>query len=122
MSEAIASADGEVRQGVRGWFARAHVLRVEVALVLALYLLYQVCRGFVDHDQGLALRHADAVVELERRLGIFLEGSVQDAVAALPGLDWLLAHAYVSLTRRGTGRGSRSLPVGCVNFGSGSLT
>ena len=95
MSAAAASVSREGR--LRGWLARAHSLPVEVGLVLAFYVLYEASRGLISNEYGLALQHAEDVAALERRLGIFIEGDVQDAVARLPGLEWLLAHAYVSL-------------------------
>jgi hypothetical protein len=95
MSATAASVAGEGR--LRGWLAGAHSLPVEIGLVLAFYALYEASRGLIGNDYRLALRHAEDVAALERRLGIFIEGDVQDAVALLPGLDWLLAHAYVSL-------------------------
>ncbi len=70
---------------------------VEVALVGALYLGSELSRGFAVGGAGLAERHADAVVSIERSLHVFHEGAVQDAVRGVTGLPTLLGYAYLTL-------------------------
>jgi hypothetical protein len=77
--------------------ARRHSLRVELAMVLGLYAVYEATRGLVAGDANVALRHTQDVVSLERSLHIFDEGSVQRAVLAVPWLMGTLAFAYLAL-------------------------
>jgi hypothetical protein len=82
---------------VRAWLSLRHSLRGEVAVVLALYGLYELARGLVVGDTGEADRHARQVVALERSLHLFVEGNVQRAAHALPGFTGLLGAAYLTL-------------------------
>ena len=68
------------------WFSRRHNLVAEAAVVVGLYALYELSRGLVANDPPVAEHHARMVVSLERSLHIFVEGHVQNAADALPGL------------------------------------
>jgi hypothetical protein len=59
---------------------------VEVAGVLALYLVYELTRGLGAGDAGAAYRHALEVAALERRLHVLVEADVQRRAGELPGL------------------------------------
>jgi hypothetical protein len=70
---------------------------LEVILVAALYLASELSRGIASGGAELAERHADTVVDLERSLHVFEEGSVQDLAHRIFGLPTLLGYAYVSM-------------------------
>jgi hypothetical protein len=82
---------------LRRWLSARHSLGLEAALVLTLYGAYELARGLVVGNIGEADRHADQLVALERSLHLFVEGKVQRAVDALPGLAGLLGVAYLTL-------------------------
>jgi hypothetical protein len=69
---------------------------IEVAGVLALYLVYELSRGFVIGEVHVAYRHAQDIVDLESRLHLFVEGRIQHRFAAIPGLLSGLSFFYVS--------------------------
>ena len=81
----------------RGWLAVRHSLRVEAAVVVGLYAAYETCRGLVAGDGHVAVRHARAVVGLERTLNVFGELRVQEAARSVPGLVGVLGLAYLTL-------------------------
>ncbi len=83
--------------GAARWLARPHSIRVEVASILVLYVLYEAGRGLVAGSVGIALRHADEIADLERQAHVFWEASVQRAVLHLPALVGFLNVAYMSL-------------------------
>jgi membrane-associated phospholipid phosphatase len=80
---------------------RNHLV-VEVLVVLGLYGAYQLSRGFANDSASLALDHANEIVSLERRLQLFHEGTLQDAVMRLPGMIDAFGLAYMSLHLGGT--------------------
>jgi cytochrome bd-type quinol oxidase subunit 2 len=82
---------------VRGWLATRHRLRVEVALVLGLYAVYEAARGVGGGDRGVAMRHARDIVSLERTLHAFHEAEVQHAAQRVGGLVSTLGIAYLTL-------------------------
>jgi PAP2 superfamily len=82
---------------LRGWLSVRHSLGLEAALVLTLYGVYELARGLVVGNTKKADRHADQLVALERSLHFFVEGKVQLAADALPGLAGLLGVAYLTL-------------------------
>jgi PAP2 superfamily len=90
---AAASTTGRLRR----WLSVRHSLGLEAALVVALYGVYELARGLVVGDTKEADRHADQLVALERSLHLFVEGKVQHAADALPGLAGLLDVAYLTL-------------------------
>jgi len=81
----------------RGWLSRRHSLPIELATILGLYAVYEATRGLVAGDAPVALRHAQEIVSLERSLHIFVEGPVQHAAQAVPGLMGTLGFAYLTL-------------------------
>jgi PAP2 superfamily len=87
----------------RGCLSRRHSLLFEALAVVGFYALYEGSRGVVAGDAGTAGRHADQVIGLERRLDAFVEGDVQDAVHALPGLGGTLGFLYLALHLTVTG-------------------
>jgi PAP2 superfamily len=78
------------------WLARRHSLPIELAMVLGLYAGYEATRGLVAGDAHVAVRHAQDVVSFERSLHIFVEGPVQHAMLAVPGLIGTLGFAYLT--------------------------
>jgi hypothetical protein len=70
---------------------------VEIGLIAALYWASELSRGLAGGGAEAAQQHAADVVSLERRLHIFGEGAVQDAVHRVAGLPSLLGYAYLGL-------------------------
>jgi PAP2 superfamily len=93
MTTAPASTAGRLRP----WLSVRHSLGLEAALVVSLYGVYELARGLVVGNAREADRHADQLVALERSLHLFVEGNVQNAADALPGLVGLLGVAYLTL-------------------------
>jgi hypothetical protein len=93
MIAAAAATTGRLRR----WLSVRHSLGLEAALVVALYGVYELARGLVVGDTKEADRHADQLVALERSLHLVVEGKVQHAADALPGLAGLLGVAYLTL-------------------------
>ncbi len=60
-------------------------------------------QGLVAGDQRVALHHAQDVISLERSLHLFVEGPVQHAALAIPGLIGTLDFAYLTLHLSVTG-------------------
>jgi PAP2 superfamily len=87
---------------LRSWLSVRHSLRAEAVVVLALYGLYEVARGLAVGDSDDAVRNARALVALERSLHVFVEGRMQDAAHALPGLVDVLNVSYLTLHLVGT--------------------
>jgi hypothetical protein len=85
------------------WLCRRHNLAAEAALVVALYALYETSRGLVAQDPPEAEQHARLIVSLERSLHVFVEGRVQSAAHALPGLIGALGFFYLTLHLAVTG-------------------
>jgi hypothetical protein len=85
------------------WFSRRHNLVAEAAVVVGLYALYELSRGLVANDPPVAEHHARMVVSLERSLHVFVEGRVQNAADALPGLIGALGFFYLTLHLAVTG-------------------
>ncbi len=59
----------------------------ETALVLAAFFVYHLVRGATEGDVASALRHARAIEDIERSLGLFVEPTFQ---AAVVGERWLV--------------------------------
>ena len=89
--------------GLRDWLSTRHSPPIELALILGLYAAYEGTRGLVAGDEQIALRHARDVVSLERSLHLFVEGPVQHAALAIPGLIGTLGFAYLTLHLSVTG-------------------
>jgi hypothetical protein len=77
--------------------AMPHHGAVEALGLVALYGVYELTRGLVDGSWAVAYRNAAAIVELEDRLGLFVEADVQRIAHALPGLPPILGVAYMTL-------------------------
>jgi cytochrome bd-type quinol oxidase subunit 2 len=82
---------------LRDWLSTGHSLPIELALIFGLYAAYEATRGLVAGDERVALRHARDVISLERSLHIFVEGPIQHAALAVPGLIGTLGFAYLTL-------------------------
>jgi PAP2 superfamily len=93
MTGAAASTTGRLRR----WLSVRHSLGLEAALVVTLYGGYELARGLVVGNTKEADRHAGQLVALERSLHLFVEGKVQHAADALPGLAGLLGVSYLTL-------------------------
>jgi PAP2 superfamily len=86
-----------------GRVAGRHSLGVEAIGVLTLYGLYEATRGLIAGDRAAAVRHAHDIASLERSLHVFVEGRVQAAAGALPGLIGALGLLYLTLHLAVTG-------------------
>lgn len=93
----MTAAAGATTGRLRGWLSVRHSLVLEAALVVALFGVYELARGLVVGNTKEADRHAEQLVALERSLHLFVEGKVQHAADALPGLAGLLGVAYLTL-------------------------
>ena len=82
--------------------ARPHSGRVELALLAALYGVYELVRGFGGEDWAAARAHTADILALEQRLGVFMERDVQEALSALAGAPAVLGFLYVVLHFGGT--------------------
>lgn len=100
---AVVHGAGRALASGRGWLSTRHSLAIELVVVLGLYAAYEVTRGLVAGDAHVALRHAHDIVSLERSLHVFVEGHVQHAAQAVPGLMGTLGFAYLMLHLTVTG-------------------
>lgn len=69
--------------------------RIEVLLFLGMLAVYQLSRAVVIGDPTDAMRHAFKVINLEKTVGIFFEGSVQRAVLDNLHLTQALNQFYI---------------------------
>lgn len=97
-----ASTPARAAGRVRSWLSVRHSLRAEAVVVVALYGVYELARGLVAGSADEAVRHAHVLVAIERWLHVFVEGRVQDAAQALPGVIDLLGISYLTLHLGGT--------------------
>jgi hypothetical protein len=88
---------------VTRWLAVRHSMRTELVLVLGLYALYEATRGLVAGSRGLAIRHAEDVVSIERSLHFYVEASVQRSAGHVSGLASTFGVAYLTLHLAVTG-------------------
>jgi hypothetical protein len=88
---------------LRDRLSTRHSLPIELAFILGLYAVYEGTRGLVAGDERVALSHARDVISLERSLHIFVEGPIQHAALAVPGLIGTLGVAYLTLHLSVTG-------------------
>lgn len=102
MTSAAASMPARTAGWLRSWLSVRHSLPAEAVVVLALYGAYEVARGLVAGESGEAVRHARDLVALERSLHLFVEGRLQEAAHAFPGLIDLLSVSYLTLHLAGT--------------------
>jgi hypothetical protein len=82
---------------------RTHSGIAELGVVAALYMVYEIVRGFGSTSLTAARSHTADIVALERHLGIFVERAVQHGVESLPAVPMLLGFAYMSLHFGATG-------------------
>jgi hypothetical protein len=67
----------------------------QVAVLAAAAAAYFLVRGATEAAYGEALRHAHALVDLERALGIYVEPALQDALAGSPRVRAVLNAVYI---------------------------
>lgn len=79
-----------------------HSAGVEIAVLTALYAVYEVVRGVRHASARPAVAHALDIVSLERGLHVYVEGGVQHALEHVTGLLTALAFAYPLLHVVGT--------------------
>jgi PAP2 superfamily protein len=82
---------------MRAWLSERHPLAVEAAAIVALYAVYETARGLVAGDEQGAVAHARSLASLERSLHVFVEGDIQHALGAVPGLVGTLGVLYLTL-------------------------
>lgn len=91
------------RRATTGWLADRHPPRVEAALILGFYALYEASRGVVAGGRDAAVDHARTVASLERTLHAFGEPRIQALVGDVPGTLRVLGLAYLTLHLATTG-------------------
>lgn len=69
--------------------------RSEVLLFLAAYLIYVLARWLTVADFPTADRNAQAIIDLERQLGVAVERPVQEGLDGTP-LMWALSNVYLA--------------------------
>jgi membrane-associated phospholipid phosphatase len=69
--------------------------RNQLLLFAAAYVVYNVARWIFAGDLSQAREHARSIVELERSVGMAVEGSVQQALDS-GALTWLLSNVYLA--------------------------
>jgi hypothetical protein len=92
----FASAPPPFREEVAG------LPRKEIAALALLYAVYELVRGIRSVDLAMATEHAEEIVRLERRVGIFSERAVQQFCEGIPLLAHTLAVLYPALHVLGT--------------------
>ena len=80
---------------VRSAASRRQTGVAELGIVIVLYALYEVLRGFGDASLSVARDHASDIVALERVFNVFIEEAIQDWAAGVPGLPSFLGLFYV---------------------------
>lgn len=86
-----------IAAGVRRWLSVRHSLAVEAGTVLGLYATYETARALVTGERNIAVRHAQAIALLERKLHLFVEPSLQQAARKVPDLLTVFGGAYLTL-------------------------
>lgn len=82
--------------------SRTYGGRIEIAAAVALYAVYEVVRGVGGEDWARARLNTDAIVALERQLGVYWEHGIQAAALAIPGFGSILGFLYLALHLVGT--------------------
>jgi hypothetical protein len=67
--------------------------RLQFGIFLAAYLVYSAARYIGDLSTAQA--HAEWIVDLERKLGVYTESGVQNALSGTPAI-WILNHLYLA--------------------------
>jgi hypothetical protein len=91
------------RTTAAAWLARRQRLRVELALVVALYVVYDTSRGVVATGKSVAVAHAHVIYGLERSLHLDPEHAVQHLAGQVPALLVVFGVTYSTLHLLGTG-------------------
>ncbi len=89
-----AGAAGATLSGMPG--ERQWRVAREVGLIAVAYFGGELFRGLADGGTATAIRHADAIERVERRLHMFGEADVQRAVHHVAGLPTFLGYAYLT--------------------------
>ncbi len=76
---------------------RVHTGWQEFAALTALYVVYEIVRGFRHEDFRTAVDHAHQITRFERSLGVGSERAVQRFAEAVPLLTHVLAFLYPGL-------------------------
>src|SRR5258708_6803824 len=83
--------------GPRPWLGRRHSLRVEAALVIPLYVVYDASRGLVGGGRSAAIADSRTVVSWEQGASLGIERGVQRLAGEIPGLISLFGWGYMIL-------------------------
>lgn len=87
---------------VRSWLAQSHSGAAELGGLAVLYAVYEVVRGVGGENYSAAFANTRDIVDLEQRLGVFVEQGIQRAAESVHLLPALLGLAYVALHFAGT--------------------
>jgi membrane-associated phospholipid phosphatase len=79
------------------WMSLRHCLPAEALLVVGLYAAYDLGRGAALTGTAVAVAHARSAYHLEQALGIAVEGPIQRASLAIPGLTVAFGIGYLAL-------------------------
>jgi len=69
--------------------------RLQFGVFLLAYLLYSAARYITVGDLSSAQAHAEWIVDLERKLGVYTEAGVQSTLTGTPAI-WILNHLYLA--------------------------
>jgi membrane-associated phospholipid phosphatase len=69
--------------------------RFQFGIFLLAYLLYSAARYVTVGDLSSAQAHAEWIVDLERKLGVYTEAGVQKGLTGTPAI-WILNHLYLA--------------------------
>ncbi len=82
----------------RGWSD----LFLQLLLFFGVYQGYQVVRGLSQGKDALAFANADRIVDLERSLGLYFEGSLQSTMLdfdwVIDGANWMYVNSHFIIT------------------------
>ncbi len=91
------SATRNLLAGSARWMSVRHCLPAEALLVVGLYAAYDLGRGAALTGTGVAVAHARSVYHLEQALHLAVEGPIQHASLAVPGLTVTFGLGYLAL-------------------------
>ncbi|MDA8062653.1 MAG: phosphatase PAP2 family protein [Actinomycetota bacterium] len=83
--------------GLLRWMSVRHHLAAELLLVVGLYAAYDLGRGAALTGTRVAVAHARSAYRLEEALHIAVEGPIQRASLAVPGLTVAFGIGYLAL-------------------------
>jgi hypothetical protein len=87
---------------LRSWLAQPHSGAAELGGLAVLYGIYEIIRGVGGENYSAAFANTRDIVELEQRLGVFVEQAIQQAAESVQLLPALLGMAYVTFHFVGT--------------------